>query len=88
MISARIYFVLKTIQVDYAPFLSSIEFQKNEIIQTAVKLAKYGTICGCPNVNRMKNCNEDEMESYISKSILENKDLVLKGLKYVLEDVI
>lgn len=44
-------------------------------------MARNGTLCGCPHVNRLYNCKEDEIKLYIPKNILDNKDLISKALK-------
>lgn len=46
-------------------------------------MAKLGTVCGCPNVNRLFNCKEDEIEGYLPKSLLENQEMLETAIKSI-----
>lgn len=60
----------------------SIVPDKKMVVTTAVEMAKNGTICGCPYVNRLYNCKQEEIVGYIPKSVIEKRELTSKALKY------
>ena len=83
MKTVLICYVLKTIHVWLLNSIQSIVQDKKEISHLVIEMAKLGTVCGCPNVNRLFNCKEDEIEGYLPKSLLENQEMLQTAIKSI-----
>ena len=75
-------FCARNITSRFRFYYLSIVPDKKTVVTTAVEMAKNGTLCGCPYVNRLYNCKQEEIAGYIPKSVLDKRELMSKALKY------